>query len=95
MIEKVDQESEEYRKWKEGSVPIEQPQEEPIKEEVPKPEVNQSFFDRTFKVKNDTDRMKKTYYFIFFFTLFCVDHYIKLLIICAFFTHNPRFLRFR
>jgi hypothetical protein len=71
MIEKVDQESEEYRKWKEGSVPIEQPQEEPIesesiKEEVPKPEVNQSFFDRTFKVKNDTDRMKKTYYFIFF-----------------------------
>ena len=69
MIEKIDPESEEYRKWKEGSVPIEQPQEEPIepeliKEEVPKPEVNQSFFDRTFKVKNDIDRMKKTYYFI-------------------------------
>tara|TARA_B110000014_G_C20079430_1_gene563844 strand:+ start:596 stop:1351 length:756 start_codon:yes stop_codon:yes gene_type:complete len=69
MIDKVDQESEEYRKWKEGSVPIEQPQEEPIEsesitEEVLEPEVNQSFFDRTFKVKNDTDRMKKTYYFL-------------------------------
>jgi len=76
MIEKVDQESEEYRKWKEGSVPIEQPQEEPIesesiKEEVPKPEVNQSFFDRTFKVKNDTDRMKKTYYFITALVYYC------------------------
>ena len=69
MIDKVDQESEEYRKWKEGSVPIEQPQEEPIEsesitEEVLEPEVNQSFFDRTFKVKDDTDRMKKTYYFL-------------------------------
>ncbi len=65
MIDKVDQESEEYRKWKKGSVPVEEPQEpvepESVREEVLESEVQQSFFDRTFKVKNDTDRMKKTY----------------------------------
>ena len=37
MIEKVDQESEEYRKWKGESVPIEQPQEEEKFDEVPEP----------------------------------------------------------
>ena len=70
MIEKADQGSEEYLKWKQGSVPVEEPQEpvepESVREEVLESEVQQSFFDRTFKVKNDTDRMKKTYYLIFF-----------------------------
>ena len=96
MIEKIDQESEEYRKWKEGSVTVdiedknaevstektvdesmnattstsEEEKNPNLPEEtIDKPTeapVNQSFFDRTFKVKNDTDRMKKTYYLIFF-----------------------------
>ena len=52
MIEKVDQESEEYLKWKQGSVPVEEPQEptepESVREEVLESEVQQSFFDRTF-----------------------------------------------
>ena len=96
MSEKIDQESEEYRKWKEGSVTVdtedknvgisteetvdertketttisEEEKNHTLPEEtVDKPTeapINQSFFDRTFKVKNDTDRMKKTYYLIFF-----------------------------
>ena len=75
MIDKVDQESEEYRKWKQGSVPVEEPQEpvepESVREEVLESEVQQSFFDRTFKVKNDEDRMKKTYYFIAALVYYC------------------------
>jgi len=109
MIEKIDQESEEYRKWKEGSVTVdiddknaeistEKTVDESMNEttyaseeeknpnlpeetidkstEVP---VNQSFFDRTFKVKNDTDRMKKTYYFITALVYYCF---------CCFFAYD-------
>lgn len=75
MIEKVDQESEEYLKWKQGSVPVEEPQEsiepESVRTEILESEVQQSFFDRTFKVKNDVDRMKKTYYFITALVYYC------------------------
>ena len=44
MIEKVDQESEEYLKWKGESVPIEQPQEEENIEELPEPKRKKIFF---------------------------------------------------
>ena len=43
MIDKVDQESEEYLKWKQGSVSVEEPQEpiepEQIAEELPEPNI--------------------------------------------------------
>ena len=75
MIEKVNQESEEYLKWKQGSVPLEESLEstepESAREEVLESEVQQTFFDRTFKVKNDEDRMKKTYYFITALVYYC------------------------
>ena len=109
MIEKIDQESEEYRKWKEGSVTVDiddktaevstektvdasinetgttseeekNPNlpEETIDESTELP-TNQSLFDRTFKVKNDTDRMKKTYYFITALVYYCF---------CCFFAYD-------
>ena len=47
MIEKVDQESEEYLKWRQGSVPVEESQ-EPIEpeeniEELPEPKRSKIF----------------------------------------------------
>jgi len=75
MIDKVDQESEEYLNWKRGSVSAEENQEpttpESASEEVLEPELPQSLFDRIFKVKNDEDRMKKTYYFITALVYYC------------------------
>ena len=107
MIEKVDQESDEYRKWKEGSatsdtedknagisteetidgrkietnttsketidgrkIEANTTPEETIDKYIER-QINKSFFDRTFKVINDTDRMKKTYYFIMALIYYC------------------------
>ena len=94
MIEKIDPESEEYRKWKEGSgtvdtddknvevsaektvdgridgtaITSEEEQNPNFPDETVdkyiRDQLNRSFFDRTFQVKNDADRMKKIYYFI-------------------------------
>tara|TARA_Y100001970_G_scaffold241213_1_gene304614 strand:- start:17 stop:844 length:828 start_codon:yes stop_codon:yes gene_type:complete len=109
MIEKIDQESEEYRKWKEGSVTVDiddktaevstektvdasinetgTTSEEEKNPNLPEETIddstelptNQSLFDRTFKVKNDTDRMKKTYYFITALVYYCF---------CCFFAYD-------
>ena len=55
MIEKVDQESEEYLKWKQGSVPAEEPQEsiepESVRTEILESEVQQSFLTELLKLK--------------------------------------------
>ena len=82
MIDKVDQESEEYRKWKEGSVPIEQPQEEPIEseqiaeepieseqiiEEFSEPKRKKIFFlDWFFGITTHKGQMKMMYYLFSF-----------------------------
>ena len=58
MIEKVDQESEEYLKWKGESVPIEQPQEEENIEELPEPKRKKIFFlDWFFGIKTHRGQM--------------------------------------
>jgi len=95
MIEKIDPESEEYRKWKEGSGTVDTDDknvevstektvddrinstattsEEEQNPNLPEETIDNNqdsvtkkvfFFDWFFGVKNDTDRMKKTYYFI-------------------------------
>ena len=82
MIDRVDQESEEYRKWKEGSVPIEQPQEEPIEseqiaeepieseqiiEEFSEPKRKKIFFlDWFFGITTHKGQMKMMYYLFSF-----------------------------
>ena len=67
MIEKVDQESEEYLKWKGESVPIEQPQEEEKIEEVPEPKRKKIFFlDWFFGIKTHRGQMVMMYYFFSF-----------------------------
>tara|TARA_B100000674_G_scaffold103774_1_gene75897 strand:- start:265 stop:1026 length:762 start_codon:yes stop_codon:yes gene_type:complete len=79
MIEKVDQESEEYLKWKRGSVPIEESQ-EPIEPEQPvaeSPEPKRSkifFMDWFFGIETHKGQMKMMYYSFtfFFYYLFCV-----------------------
>ena len=92
MSEKIDQESEEYHKWKEGTAPKEPSKAEPLESESINEEVaeetipeqpseikiNKSFFDRIFKVKDDVDRMKKTYYlinFLIYYFLCCLFAY--------------------
>jgi len=88
MIDKVDQESEEYRKWKEGSVPIEQPPEEPIEseqiieepieseqiiEEFSEPKRKKIFFlDWFFGVKTHKGQMKMMYYLFSFLSYYFV-----------------------
>ena len=75
MIEKVDQESEEYRKWKGESVPIEQPQEEEKIEELPEPKRKKIFFlDWFFGIETHRGQMVMMYYFFsfLFYYLFCV-----------------------
>ena len=79
MIDKVDQESEEYLKWKQGSVPLEEPQEpiepEQIAEELPEPKRSKIFFmDWFFGVETHMGLMKMMYYSFtyFFYYLFCV-----------------------
>ena len=73
MIEKVDQESEEYLKWKRGSVPLEESQ-EPIEPEqpvaeLPEPKRSKIFFmDWFFGIETHKGQMKMMYYsFTFFF----------------------------
>ena len=79
MIDKIDQESKEYLKWRQGSVPVEELQEviEPkqFAEELPEPKRSKIFFmDWFFGVKTHMGQMKMMYYsFTFFFSyLFCV-----------------------
>ena len=79
MIDKVDQESEEYLKWKQGSVPVEEPQEpiepEQIAEKLPEPKRSKIFFmDWFFGVETHMGQMKMMYYSFtfFFYYLFCV-----------------------
>ncbi len=79
MIDKVDQESEEYLKWKQGSVPVEEPQEpiepEQVAEELPEPKRSKIFFmDWFFGVETHMGQMKMMYYSFtfFFYYLFCV-----------------------
>ena len=79
MIEKVDQESEEYLKWKQGSIPVEEPQEpiepEQVVEELPEPKRSKIFFmDWFFGVETHMGQMKMMYYSFtfFFYYLFCV-----------------------
>ena len=79
MIDKVDQESEEYLKWKQGSVPVEEPQEpiepEEVVEELPEPKRSKIFFmDWFFGVETHMGQMKMMYYSFtfFFYYLFCV-----------------------
>ena len=79
MIDKIDQESEEYLKWKQGSVPVEEPQEaiepEQVVEELPEPKRSKIFFmDWFFGVETHMGQMKMMYYSFtfFFYYLFCV-----------------------
>ena len=88
MIDKVDQESEEYLKWKEGSVPIGQPPEEPIEseqiieepieseqiiEEFSEPKRKKIFFlDWFFGVKTHKGQMKMMYYLFSFLSYYFV-----------------------
>ena len=79
MIDKVDQDSEEYLKWKQGSVPVEQPQNtiepEQVVEELPEPKRSKIFFmDWFFGVETHMGQMKMMYYSFtfFFYYLFCV-----------------------
>ena len=79
MIEKVDQESEEYLKWKQGSVPVEESQEsvesEQIIEESPELKRIKIFFmDWFFGIKTHMGQMMMMYYSFtfFFYYLFCV-----------------------
>jgi len=71
MIEKVDPEGEEYRKWKQGSVPVEQAQEpiepEHILEESPEGKRRKIFFlDWFFGIKTHKGQMKMMYYLFSF-----------------------------
>ena len=67
MIEKVDQESEEYLKWKRGSVPLEESK-EPIEPEqpvaeLPEPKRSKIFFmDWFFGIETHNGQMKMMYY---------------------------------
>ena len=79
MIDKIDQESEKYLKWKQGSVPAEEPQEaiepEQVVEELPEPKRSKIFFmDWFFGVETHMGQMKMMYYSFtfFFYYLFCV-----------------------
>lgn len=79
MIDKVDQDSEEYLKWKQGSVPVEEPQEptepEQAVEELPEPKRSKIFFmDWFFGIETHMGQMKMMYYSFtfFFYYLFCV-----------------------
>lgn len=79
MIDKVDQDSEEYLKWKQGSVPVEEPQEptepEQAVEELPEAKRSKIFFmDWFFGVRTHMGQMKMMYYSFtfFFYYLFCV-----------------------
>ena len=79
MIDKINQESEEYLKWKQGSVPVEEPQEaiepEQVVEELPEPKRSKIFFmDWFFGIKTHKGQMKMMYYSFtfFFYYLFCV-----------------------
>ena len=75
MIDKVDPESEEYRKWKQGSVPVEQTQEpvEPknILEELPEFKRRKIFFlDWFFGIGTHKGQMKMMYYLFSFLIYF-------------------------
>tara|TARA_B100002051_G_scaffold260137_1_gene280375 strand:+ start:232 stop:993 length:762 start_codon:yes stop_codon:yes gene_type:complete len=79
MIDKIDQESEEYLKWKQGSVPVEELQQaiepEQVVEELPEPKRSKIFFmDWFFGIKTHKGQMKMMYYSFtfFFYYLFCV-----------------------
>ena len=79
MIDKIDQESEEYLKWKQGSVPVEEPQEviepEQVVEELPETKRSKIFFmDWFFGIETHMGQMKMMYYSFtfFFYYLFCV-----------------------
>ena len=79
MIDKIDQESKEYLKWRQGSVPVEEPQEaiepEQVVEELPEPKRSKIFFmDWFFGVETHMGQMKMMYYSFtfFFYYLFCV-----------------------
>ena len=79
MIDKIDQESEEYLKWKQGSVPVEELQQaiepEQVVEELPEPKRSKIFFmDWFFGVETHMGQMKMMYYSFtfFFYYLFCV-----------------------
>ena len=79
MIEKIDQEGDEYLIWKKGSVTLEQTQEpvapeQPI-EESPEPKKSEIYFmDWFFGIKTHKGQMKMMYYSFtfFFYYLFCV-----------------------
>ena len=81
-LDKVDQESEEYLKWKQGSVPVEEPQEpiepEQIAEELPEPKRSKIFFmDWFFGVETHMGQMKMMYYsFTFFFIISFVSTWL-------------------
>ena len=87
MIDKVDQESEEYLKWKEGSVPIEQPPEEPIEseqiiEEFSEPKRKKIFLlDWFFGIKTHKGQMKMMYYLFsflcYYFVCFIMTYYFE------------------
>jgi hypothetical protein len=87
MIEKVDQESEEYLKWKGESVPIEQPQEEQIEseqiiEEFPELKRKKIFLlDWFFGIETHKGQMKMMYYlfsFLFYyFFCFIMVYYLE------------------
>jgi hypothetical protein len=87
MIDKVDQKSEEYLKWKDGSVPIEQPQKEQIEseqiiEELPEPKRKKIFFlDWFFGIETYKGQMKMMYYlfsFLFYyFFCFIMVYYLE------------------
>ena len=87
MIDKVDQKSEEYLKWKGESVPIEQPQEKPIEseqtiEEFPELQRKKIFFlDWFFGIKTHKGQMKMLYYlfsFLFYyFFCFIMVYYLE------------------
>ena len=79
MIEKVDQESDEYLKWRQGAVPVEESQEpiepEEVVEELPEPKRSKIIFmDWFFGVETHMGQMKMMYYSFtfFFYYLFCV-----------------------
>ena len=76
---RIDTESDEYRTWKQGSVPVEQPPEpiksEPIIEESPELKRRKIFFlDWFFGITTHKGQMKMMYYLFtfFFYYLFCV-----------------------
>lgn len=79
MIEKIDQEGDEYLMWKKGSVTLEQTQEpvapEQAIEESPEPKKSEIYFmDWFFGIKTHKGQMKMMYYSFtfFFYYLFCV-----------------------